>query len=66
MKTLEEIESGSRDIEGLERITAVFAARFTALGAKVEMIEQGDDGGKHDAPERTIMDVSSGKAPIGQ
>ena len=39
MKTLVEIESGSSDIEGLDRIHAVVAKRLTALGARVETVE---------------------------
>ena len=39
LKELVAIESGSSDIEGLDRIRGVVAARLTALGAKVEMID---------------------------
>ena len=39
LKELVAIESGSSDIEGLDRIRGVISARFTALGAKVETIE---------------------------
>lgn len=39
MKELVAFESGSREIEELDRIAAAIAARFTALGAKVESIE---------------------------
>lgn len=41
MKELVAIESGSSDIEGLDRIAAVIAGRLRDLGGKVEMIEPG-------------------------
>src|SRR4029453_10862985 len=53
LKELVEIESGSRDIEGLDKIAEVIARRFKLLGAKVEMIEPGPDTAKlHDMPAR--------------
>jgi glutamate carboxypeptidase len=39
LKELVSIESGSSDIEGLDRIRDVIAKRFTALGAKVDIID---------------------------
>jgi glutamate carboxypeptidase len=39
LRELVSIESGSSDIEGLDRIREVIAKRFTALGAKVETLE---------------------------
>lgn len=39
LKELCAIESGSSDIEGLDRIAAVIAGRLKALGGKVEMVE---------------------------
>ena len=39
LKELCAIESGSSDIEGLDRIAAVIAGRLEALGGKVEMVE---------------------------
>src|SRR5688572_1070557 len=45
LKELVAIESGSSDIEGLDRIRGVIAARLTALGAKVETLEP-DAGAK--------------------
>src|SRR4051812_48863104 len=39
LKELVAIESGSSDIEGLDRIRDVIAKRFTALGAKVDVID---------------------------
>ena len=39
MRTLVEIESGSRDIEGLDRIANDIAGRLKALGGNVELIE---------------------------
>src|SRR4051812_10129149 len=41
LKELVNIESGSRELEGLERIAGVLAKRFTALGANVELIDLG-------------------------
>ena len=43
LKELVSIESGSGDREGLDRIAALVAARLTALGGKVEVIEAGAD-----------------------
>jgi len=43
MKELVAIESGSSDIEGLDKIAGVIAGRLKALGAKVEMIEPGPE-----------------------
>ena len=39
LKELVAIESGSTDIEGLDRIRGVISARLSALGAKVDTIE---------------------------
>ena len=39
LKDLVSIESGSRDREGLDRISDLIAARLRALGGKVELIE---------------------------
>src|SRR5687768_11831817 len=39
LKELCAIESGSSDIEGLDRIAAVIAGRLKALGGKVEIVE---------------------------
>jgi glutamate carboxypeptidase len=43
LKSLVEIESGSKDREGLDRIADVIAARLKALGGEVEMIEAGPE-----------------------
>src|SRR4051812_40298736 len=43
LKTLVEIESGSADREGLDRIASVIEGRLKLLGAKVEFIEPGPD-----------------------
>ena len=43
LKTLEElvsIESGSRDLEGLDRIAKLIAGRLQALGGQVELVER--------------------------
>ncbi|RIX77208.1 M20/M25/M40 family metallo-hydrolase [Acidovorax cavernicola] len=39
LKELVSIESGSRDIEGLEKISDLIAAKFKALGGEVELID---------------------------
>jgi glutamate carboxypeptidase len=43
LKDLVSIESGSRDREGLDRISALIADRLRALGGKVAFIEPGAD-----------------------
>ena len=54
LQSLVEIESGSADREGLDRIAALIAARLQALGGQVELIEP--DAAKtyrmSDTPER--------------
>jgi len=53
LKELTAIESGSRDIEGLDRIAAVIEARLKALGAdKVEMLEPANIYRMEDTPEK--------------
>lgn len=53
LKELVEIESGSRDLEGLDRIANVIAARLRSLGGKVELIEPGSDVYRmSDTPEK--------------
>ena len=39
LKSLVEIETGSRDIEGLDRLAALVAERLRALGGEVDVIE---------------------------
>ncbi len=43
LKQLVEIESGSDDREGLDRISELVAAKMKALGGEVQFIEPGDD-----------------------
>jgi glutamate carboxypeptidase len=53
LKTLQElvsIESGSRDIEGLNRISDVIAARLRALGGDVQFVPPGNDIRFDDTP----------------
>ncbi len=53
LKELVSIESGSRDLEGLEHIANALAKRFSALGGKVELIDLGTDFIKFtDTPDR--------------
>lgn len=53
LKTLEElvsIESGSRDLEGLDRIAKLIAARLQALGGQVDLVEASDVYKMEDTP----------------
>ncbi len=53
LKTLESlvaIESGSRDIEGLDRIAQLIAGRLKALGGEVELVEPSDVYKMEDTP----------------
>ena len=53
LKQLVEIESGSREIEGLNKIAEVIAGRLKALGGDIEMIEPGSDTVRvRDTPEK--------------
>ncbi len=53
MKDLVEIESGSTDFEGLEKIASVIAGRLKALGGKTELVEAGPEIYKmFDTPEK--------------
>jgi glutamate carboxypeptidase len=52
LRELTAIESGSRDLEGLERIAGVIAARLKALGGEVEMVEAADVARFEDTPDR--------------
>ncbi len=53
LKELVSIESGSADIEGLDRMAALIAGRLKVLGGNVEMIEPGPDIYKMiDTPEK--------------
>ena len=60
LKELVEIESGSRDIEGLDKMANALASRLKALGGKVELIEPGPDTFRMpDAPEQIGKMVSA-------
>ena len=52
VKELASIESGSRDFEGVERISGVIAARLQALGAEVELVAPADVYRMEDTPEQ--------------
>jgi glutamate carboxypeptidase len=53
MQELAEIESGSADREGLDRIAETISARLRALGGKVELIEAGPEVYRmFDTPEK--------------
>ncbi len=65
MKALVEIESGSSDREGLDRIAALIGQRLQALGGKVEFIEAGADIYRMfdtpDKPGKTVRATFNGK-----
>ena len=54
LKELTAIESGSRELEGLDKIADLLAAKLRALGAKVELIEptEGDMHRLSDTPDK--------------
>jgi glutamate carboxypeptidase len=55
LKTLQElvsIESGSRDIEGLNRISELIASRLRTLGGAVEFVAPGADARFDDTPKQ--------------
>lgn len=52
LKDLVSIESGSRDLEGLDKIANLIAARLRALGGEVQLVEPADIYKMEDTPER--------------
>ncbi|MET3915050.1 glutamate carboxypeptidase [Variovorax sp. OAS795] len=53
LKELVSIESGSRDLEGLEKISNLVAAKFKAMGGEVELIDPSADAYRmEDTPEK--------------
>ena len=70
LKDLVSIESGSRDIEGLDKLAGLIATRLKALGGAVDLVEPGSDVYKmYDTPEKIGKMVrgtfaGSGKARI--
>ena len=53
LRDLVNIESGSGDREGLDRISQVIFDRLKALGGDVEFVEPGDDAYRmHDTPAK--------------
>lgn len=52
LKELVSIESGSRDLEGLDRLAGVVARRLQDLGGRVETIEPGEAYRMEDTPEK--------------
>jgi glutamate carboxypeptidase len=58
LKELVSIETGSRDLEGLDRAADLIAARLRALGAKVELVDPTADAYRM---ERTTT-ASSGRS----
>jgi glutamate carboxypeptidase len=52
LRDLTAIESGSRDLEGLEKIAQVIAARLKAAGGEVELVEPAEIYRMEDTPEK--------------
>ncbi|EJL77121.1 M20/M25/M40 family metallo-hydrolase [Variovorax sp. 2RAF20] len=53
LKELVSIESGSRDLDGLEKISDLVAAKFKALGGEVELIDPSAEAYRmEDTPEK--------------
>ncbi len=52
LKELVSIESGSRDLEGLERLAQLIAGRLKQLGGEVELVEPAEVYKMEDTPER--------------
>src|SRR5262249_22065191 len=52
LKSLVSIESGSRDIEGLDRIANLVAGRLRELNGQVELVEPSDVYKMEDTPEK--------------
>src|SRR5207244_9350010 len=52
LRDLVNIESGSKDSEGLARLAALIGERLTRLGGKVEIIEPADIYRMEDTPEK--------------
>src|SRR5262245_17315824 len=52
LKSLVSIESGSRDIEGLDRMADLIAVRLKELGGQVELVEPANVYRMEDTPEK--------------
>jgi len=52
LRALVEIESGSRDLDGLAALADLIAGRLKALGGEVSLIEPGETYRMEDTPER--------------
>ncbi len=52
LKDLVSIESGSRDIEGLDKLADLIAGRLKDLGGQVELVEPSDVYKMEDTPEK--------------
>ncbi|HEX5130486.1 MAG TPA: M20/M25/M40 family metallo-hydrolase, partial [Usitatibacter sp.] len=52
LRELTAIESGSRDLEGLEKVAQVIAARLKAAGGEVELVEPAEIYRMEDTPEK--------------
>ena len=52
LKELTSIESGSRDFEGVEKISEVIAGKLRALGGQVDLVEPAEVYRMEDTPEK--------------
>jgi glutamate carboxypeptidase len=67
LKDLVEIESGSRDLEGLAKLADLIQRRLEALGGKVEQLDHAERSVVlHDAPAKTGRTVVARFAGTGQ
>ena len=66
MRDLVNIESGSKDVEGVERIAALIGERLKALGGKVEILQPADIFRLDDTPERVAPMVHAEFKGSGQ
>ena len=57
MRDLVNIESGSKDAEGLAKLAALIAERLTKLGGKVAIIEPAEIYRMEDTPEKPVAMV---------
>lgn len=53
LKDLVSIESGSRDLKGLDRLANLIGARLNALGGEVQLVESADVYKMEDTPAKT-------------
>ena len=69
LKELTAIESGSRELDQLDRIAGVIAGKFRSIGAKVELIEpaESDMHRLSDTPDKVgkmVLDKNAGRRAV--